>query len=87
MVTDGLDMTPMTATSSIKIINNKLNASDDVVLAEEVVSVGRHEVPSWTHELVLHVSCHVISQGLALMKAVMQSDTVLSDVFLPRKNK
>ncbi|KAG0516606.1 hypothetical protein BDA96_09G017800 [Sorghum bicolor] len=65
MVTDGLEVTPMSAISSITLIN-KFTAGKDVELAEKFVTVGTDE-------------------GLALLKAVLRSDTVLSDVFLARK--
>ncbi|KAJ1261282.1 hypothetical protein BS78_09G016700 [Paspalum vaginatum] len=65
MVTDGLEVTPMSAISSITLIN-KFTAGKDVELAEKFVTVGPDE-------------------GLALLKAVLRSDTVLSDVFLARK--
>ncbi|XP_066362039.1 uncharacterized protein [Miscanthus floridulus] len=65
MVTDGLEVTPMSAISSITLIN-KFTAGKDVELAEKFVTVGTDE-------------------GLALLKAVLRSDTVLSDVFLTRK--
>ncbi|RCV15514.1 hypothetical protein SETIT_3G061800v2 [Setaria italica] len=65
MVTDGLEVTPMSAISSITMIN-KFTAGKDVELAEKFVTVGTDE-------------------GLALLKAALRSDTVLSDVFLARK--
>ncbi|XP_062230428.1 uncharacterized protein LOC133928216 [Phragmites australis] len=65
MVTDGLEVTPMSAISSITLIN-KFSVGKDVDLAEKFVSVGMDE-------------------GLALLKAALRSDTVLSDVFLARK--
>ncbi|CAN6326468.1 unnamed protein product [Urochloa humidicola] len=64
MVTDGLEVTPMSAISSITMINKF--AGMDVELAEKFVTVGTDE-------------------GLALLKAALRSDTVLSDVFLARK--
>ncbi|CAN6336119.1 unnamed protein product [Urochloa humidicola] len=60
MVTDGLEVTPMSAISSIAMI-----AGMDLELAEKFVTVGTDE-------------------GLALLKAALRSDTVLSDVFLAR---
>ncbi|TKW24641.1 hypothetical protein SEVIR_3G062500v4 [Setaria viridis] len=65
MVTDGLEVTPMSAISSITMIN-KFTAGKDVELAEKFVTVGTDE-------------------GLALLKAALRSDTVLSDVFLAKK--
>ncbi|RLM97868.1 uncharacterized protein C2845_PM06G08890 [Panicum miliaceum] len=64
MVTDGLEVTPMSAISSITMINKV--AGKDVELAEKFVTVGTAE-------------------GLALLKAALRSDTVLSDVFLRKK--
>ncbi|KAF8725684.1 hypothetical protein HU200_020230 [Digitaria exilis] len=64
MVTDGLEVTPMSAISSITMINKF--AGKDVELAEKFVTVGTDE-------------------GLALLKAALRSDTVLSDVFMARK--
>ncbi|CAN6349516.1 unnamed protein product [Urochloa humidicola] len=64
MVTDGLEVTPMSAISSIAMINKF--AGMDLELAEKFVTVGTDE-------------------GLALLKAALRSDTVLSDVFLARK--
>ncbi|CAN6349518.1 unnamed protein product [Urochloa humidicola] len=67
MVTDGLEVTPMSAISSITLINRfSIGSKDDVDLAEKFVTVGMDE-------------------GLALLKAALRSDTVLSDVFLARK--
>ncbi|KAL6619684.1 hypothetical protein ACP70R_034823 [Stipagrostis hirtigluma subsp. patula] len=66
MVTDGLEVTPMSAISSITLINRFSAANKDVELAEKFVSVGMDE-------------------GLALLKAALRSDTVLSDVFIARK--
>ncbi|KAJ1261284.1 hypothetical protein BS78_09G016900 [Paspalum vaginatum] len=66
MVTDGLEVTPMSAISSITLINKFSAGKPDVELAEKYVSVGMDE-------------------GLALLKAALRSDTVLSDVFLGRK--
>ncbi|RCV15512.1 hypothetical protein SETIT_3G061600v2 [Setaria italica] len=65
MVTDGLEVTPMSAISSITLIN-RFSVGKDVDLAEKFVTVGMDE-------------------GLALLKAALRSDTVLSDVFLARK--
>ncbi|KAL6840998.1 hypothetical protein ACP4OV_029258 [Aristida adscensionis] len=65
MVTDGLEVTPMSAISSISLIN-KFSVGKDAELAEKVVTVGMDE-------------------GLALLKAALRSDTVLSDVFMARK--
>ncbi|KAK3137683.1 hypothetical protein QOZ80_5BG0455860 [Eleusine coracana subsp. coracana] len=67
MVTDELEVTPMSAISSIIMIN-KFSAGKDAQLAEKYVSVGADE-------------------GLALLKEALRSDTVLSDVFLAKKNK
>ncbi|GJM94386.1 hypothetical protein PR202_ga11026 [Eleusine coracana subsp. coracana] len=67
MVTDGLEVTPMSAISSITMIN-KFSAGKDAQLAEKYVSVGADE-------------------GLALLMEALRSDTVLSDVFLAKKNK
>ncbi|CAL5097298.1 unnamed protein product [Urochloa decumbens] len=64
MVTDGLEVTPMSAISSIAMINKF--AGMDLELAEKFVTIGTDE-------------------GLALLKAALRSDTVLSDVFLARK--
>ncbi|CAL4903214.1 unnamed protein product [Urochloa decumbens] len=64
MVTDGREVTPMSAISSIAMINKF--AGMDLELAEKFVTVGTDE-------------------GLALLKAALRSDTVLSDVFLARK--
>jgi hypothetical protein len=47
MVTDGLEVTPMSAISSITLIN-KFTAGKDVELAEKFVTVGTDEVRSWT---------------------------------------
>ncbi|CAL4903211.1 unnamed protein product [Urochloa decumbens] len=66
MVTDGLEVTPMSAISSITLINRFSIGKGDVDLAEKFVTVGMDE-------------------GLALLKAALRSDTVLSDVFLARK--
>ncbi|CAN6326470.1 unnamed protein product [Urochloa humidicola] len=66
MVTDGLEVTPMSAISSITLINKFSIGKGDVDLAEKFVTVGMDE-------------------GLALLKAALRSDTVLSDVFLARK--
>ncbi|KAL6624817.1 hypothetical protein ACP70R_032138 [Stipagrostis hirtigluma subsp. patula] len=67
MVTDGLEVTPMSAISSITLIN-RFSVGKDMELAEKLVSVGMDE-------------------GLALLKAALRSDTVLSDVFLARKKQ
>ncbi|CAL4910640.1 unnamed protein product [Urochloa decumbens] len=64
MVADGREVTPMSAISSIAMINKF--AGMDLELAEKFVTVGTDE-------------------GLALLKAALRSDTVLSDVFLARK--
>jgi len=95
MVTDGLEVTPMSAISSITLIN-KFTAGKDVELAEKFVTVGTDEVRSWNWiglasvSVCLSINSHVCffgigRQGLALLKAVLRSDTVLSDVFLARK--
>ncbi|CAN6353539.1 unnamed protein product [Urochloa humidicola] len=65
-VTDGLEVTPMSAISSITLINKFSIGKGDIDLAEKFVNVGMDE-------------------GLALLKAALRSDTVLSDVFLTRK--
>ncbi|OEL15525.1 hypothetical protein BAE44_0023453 [Dichanthelium oligosanthes] len=65
MVTDGLEVTPMSGISSITLIN-RFGVGKDVDLAENFVTVGMDE-------------------GLALLKAALRSDSVLSDVFLGRK--
>ncbi|XP_006654920.1 uncharacterized protein LOC102714463 [Oryza brachyantha] len=66
MVTDGLEVTPMSAISSITLIN-KFSVGKDVELAEKYACVGMDE-------------------GLGLLRAALRSDTVLSDVFLAKKN-
>ena len=106
MVTDGLEVTPMSAISSITMINKF--AGKDVELAEKFVTVGTSEVCASdshvrhlqhhddepccflaAHVLTLyHFSVHRppnVRQGLALLKAALRSDTVLSDVFLRKK--
>ncbi|KAL6840999.1 hypothetical protein ACP4OV_029259 [Aristida adscensionis] len=65
MVTDGLEVTPMSAISSITLIN-RFSAGKDAELAEKFVTIGMDE-------------------GLALLKAALRSDTVLSDVFMAKK--
>ncbi|KAI0516446.1 hypothetical protein KFK09_009121 [Dendrobium nobile] len=66
MITDDLEVTPMSAISSITLINRFMKK--DVELEEKVVAVGMEE-------------------GLALLKASLDSPTVLTDVFCSPKKK
>ena len=47
VVTDGLEVTPMSAISSITLINKFSVGKPDVELAEKYVSVGMDEVRPW----------------------------------------
>ncbi|KAL0918140.1 hypothetical protein M5K25_010131 [Dendrobium thyrsiflorum] len=67
MITDDLEVTPMSAISSITLMN-RFSMKNDVQLMEKVVSVGMKE-------------------GLALLKASLDSPTALTDVFCPPKKK
>ncbi|KAJ3688370.1 hypothetical protein LUZ61_017534 [Rhynchospora tenuis] len=63
MITDKLEVTPMSSISSITLINKFGLNKGNVDLSEEVVHMGMNE-------------------GLALLKASLQSKMVLTDVFL-----
>ncbi|XP_037473996.1 uncharacterized protein LOC119350101 [Triticum dicoccoides] len=65
IVTDGLNVTPMTTISASTLIN-RFALHKDTELAEKVVGFGMNE-------------------AMALLTAVMGSDTVLSDVYLAKK--
>ncbi|KAI0516447.1 hypothetical protein KFK09_009122 [Dendrobium nobile] len=67
MITDDLEVTPMSAISSITLINRFI-MKKDVQLEEKVVAVG-------------------IEEGLALLKASLDSPTALTDVFCSPKKK
>ncbi|KAH0460894.1 hypothetical protein IEQ34_008469 [Dendrobium chrysotoxum] len=68
MITDDLEVTPMSAISSITLVNRFI-MKKDVQLEEKVVAVGMKE-------------------GLALLKASLDSPTALTDVFCqPNKKK
>ncbi|KAL0918142.1 hypothetical protein M5K25_010133 [Dendrobium thyrsiflorum] len=67
MITDDLEVTPMSAISSITLINRFI-MKKDVQLEEKVVAVGMEE-------------------GLALLKASLDSPTALTDVFCSPKKK
>ncbi|PKU87628.1 hypothetical protein MA16_Dca009800 [Dendrobium catenatum] len=67
MITDDLEVTPMSAISSITLIN-RFNMKKDVQLMEKVVTVGMEE-------------------GIALLKASLDSSTPLTDVFCSPKKK
>ncbi|TVU18243.1 hypothetical protein EJB05_34331, partial [Eragrostis curvula] len=100
MVTDGLEVTPMSAISSITMIN-KFSVGKDVELAEKYVAVGMDEVRllvlNRLFQFVTSLFCcklillsdicmaMVVDQGLSLLRAALRSETVLSDVFLARK--
>jgi hypothetical protein len=94
MVTDGLEVTPMSAISSITLIN-KFSSAKDVQPAEMYVTVGEEEVrfisTSCLHCCSITVDSADISlfavlcQGLALLKEALRSDTVLTNVFLAKR--
>ncbi|WVZ95902.1 hypothetical protein U9M48_041609 [Paspalum notatum var. saurae] len=63
MVTDGLEVTPMSAISSITLINTFWAGKPGVELVDKFVSVG-------------------MDDGLAILKAALHSDSVLSDISL-----
>ncbi|KAH0449606.1 hypothetical protein IEQ34_020298 [Dendrobium chrysotoxum] len=67
MITDDLEVTPMSAISSITLVNRVI-MKKDVQLEEKVVAVG-------------------MEQGLALLKASLDSPTALTDVFCSPKKK
>ncbi|PKU87624.1 hypothetical protein MA16_Dca009796 [Dendrobium catenatum] len=67
MITDDLEVTPMSAISSIALINRFI-MKKDVQLEEKVVAVGMEE-------------------GLALLRASLDSPTALTDVFCSPKKK
>ncbi|XP_020672028.1 uncharacterized protein LOC110092026 [Dendrobium catenatum] len=68
MITDDMEVTPMSAISSITLMN-RFSMKNDVQLMEKVVAVGMKE-------------------GLALLKASLDSPTALTDVFCsPNKKK
>ncbi|XP_020693537.1 uncharacterized protein LOC110107592 isoform X4 [Dendrobium catenatum] len=67
MITDDLEVTPMSAISSITLINRFI-MKKDVQLEEKVVAVG-------------------IEEGLALLKASLDSPTALTDVFCSPEKK
>jgi hypothetical protein len=50
MVTDGQEVTPMSAISSITLIN-RFRVGNDVDLAEKIVAVGKDEVRSFVRRL------------------------------------
>ncbi|CAN6345021.1 unnamed protein product [Urochloa humidicola] len=67
MVTDGLEVTPMSDISGIALkIISRFSVREYVELAQKVVTVG-------------------MAEGLAILKASLHSDTVLTDVFLAGK--
>ncbi|XP_020577810.1 uncharacterized protein LOC110022975 [Phalaenopsis equestris] len=61
MITDDLEVTPISAISSVTLIN-RFSMNKDVQLEEKVVDIGMEE-------------------GLALLRASLDSPTVLTDVF------
>ncbi|PKU87627.1 hypothetical protein MA16_Dca009799 [Dendrobium catenatum] len=67
MITDDLEVTPMSAISSFTLIN-RFSMKKDVQLMEKVVTVGMEE-------------------GIALLKASLDSSTPLTDVFCSPKKR
>ncbi|KAH0462367.1 hypothetical protein IEQ34_009942 [Dendrobium chrysotoxum] len=67
MISDDLEVTPMSAISSITLMN-RFGMKNDIQLMEKVVAIGMKE-------------------GLALLKASLDSPTALTDVFCPPNKK
>ncbi|CAI0467691.1 unnamed protein product [Linum tenue] len=74
MVMDNLEVKPMSTISSITMLN-KFNVQEVGALEEKVIELGMDEVTLSVFPLALFM-------GLNLLKASLQSQTVLTNVFL-----
>jgi hypothetical protein len=97
-VMDDLKVAPMSTISGITLLNT-FGITDIGLLEEKTVQLGYAEVMYFTPEhsvcplilsltdkKIIHVD-HVSLQGLEILRASLQSKTVLSDVFLGNKKQ